>query len=399
MTNPLPLFLFLGQSYFGKNSNNGRIIDHPTSPDALMLDGVHRLFGAGHMPMQAPYSGLVQAHDFDRRVQSPVTPFLYRYAAKAAQQDLPVKCIGHAESRSNASVEHLLPAEHLWHRTSSVYDNLKQAVAQAVMFGQDAGAQVYVPAIFFCQGTGDRAMRHHHYAARLHALFDALSTDIPLLTAQTDRPDFFVVQPPAKVAGGRWSCLQAQIDVCTAREDSTLALAGWAIPQHDRTHFSGRGTVALGELCAEVYLAHMRGENRCAPHISHVVRQGHVLVAETSGAAQIVVDTGPDTPRHRIDGLPLQHHGLQLDRGEIAEVSVDGTQIRIKLTPGTPSPRHLFFACATADSHGLDRNRAKANESTNRGNIRGQHAIESMFLKEPLYQWMASSIHAIAPSA
>ena len=49
-----------------------------------MLDGPHGLFGGGHVPLSAPYSGLVPAVDRNRKVQSPVTPMLYRYAAKAA---------------------------------------------------------------------------------------------------------------------------------------------------------------------------------------------------------------------------------------------------------------------------------------------------------------------------
>lgn len=391
----LPLFLFLGQSYFGKNSNNGRVLRPPELNSARMLDGAHKLFGAGHMPIASRFTGLAPAADFMPRVQSPVTAFLYRYQHLAGAAGLPSASIGHADSRSNASIEHLLPASHPAHKTSSVFENLMHAVTAARGFARSEGREVFVPALFFCQGTGDRTMDGQVYLNKLNMLFDVLGSEICARTGQSTPPHFFIVQPPAKVSGGRWPCLQAHLDICAGRDDCTLAMAGWAIPQHDRTHFTGAGCVAVGEICAEVYMAALQGEDMSAPYIGGLRRNGNTITADISGATGIVCDPGPDTPRHRVKGAPLKHHGLQLDRGTISSVAVNNRTIRIALAPGSEPPQTLHFAHATRESLGLKGLQDKANQSTNRGNIRADRRIESLFLDTPLYQWMASSVHSI----
>lgn len=391
----IPLFLFLGQSYFGRNSNNGRVLSPPDVNPALMLAGEHGLYGAGHIPLRSAYTGLKPAVDFNQYVQSPVTAFLYRYAAQAASQGLPSDCIGHAETRSNGSVAHLLPPAHQWHLQSAVFENLMTAVSATVKYASNEGRSVHVPALFFCQGTGDLGMEKEDYLLRLNALFDVLIHEICARTGQQAPPQFFIVQPPAKATGGRWPCLQAHNDICDMRDDCTLALAGWAVPQHDRTHFSGAGCVALGELCAEVFLAKARGESMTAPHIKSVTREGNRLLASVGGLAPIIIDDGPDTPRHRVNDHPLRHHGFQLDQGEIASVEIKGNAVHITLAADSADPDWLYFAYATRQSHSLKRMKDKANQSANRGNIRAERAWRSMFLDEPLYQWMASSCHAV----
>ncbi len=391
----IPLFLFLGQSYFGMNSNNGRVLCPPETNPTRMLVGAHGLHGADHTPLQAPYTGLAPAADSGRKVQSPIAPFLYRYAARAASQGLPSSCIGHAVSRSNGSVSHLLPPAHHWHLESAVFENLMAAISATVAFTTKEDRNVFVPALFFCQGTGDRTMGKEDYLLRLNSLFDILAKEICACTGQEAPPHFFIVQPPAKVAGGRWPCLQALNEISETRIDCTLAIAGWAVPQHDRTHFSGVGCVALGELCAEVYLAHERGDDLSAPRITKVAREGSKLLATVGGAGSIIIDDGPNTPRHRVNDQPLQHHGLQLDQGEIDSVRIRGNELHITLTKGCTNPNWLYFAYATPSSLGIKRIKIKANQSVNRGNIRADRAHQSLFLADPLYQWMASSCHTI----
>lgn len=393
--NSKPLFLFLGQSYFGKNSNNGRILKPIEQNPTQMLDGEHRLYGAGHEPIQSSYEGFSPAIDFRERSQSPVTPLLYRYALRAPSAGLSPECVGHAESRSNASIEHLLPPEHEWHRSSAVFSNLMAAVTTAVQTASKEGQTVHVPALFFCQGTGDRAMDKTSYFQRVNALFDALADGIVSRTRQDSPPHFFVVQPPAKPAGGRWPCLQALNDLCDTRGDSTLALAGWALPQHDRTHFTGEACVALGEICAEVFLARLRGEDLSAPRIHRVRRRGRHISAEIAGAANVIEDAGPDTPRHRVGDSVLPNLGLDVDRGQISSVSANGKKLDILLAEGSEMPSSLFFAYATYDSLGRPPMPNKSNQSLNRGNIRADREIESLFLDKPLYQWLASSAHEI----
>lgn len=234
------------------------------------------------------------------------------------------------------------------------------------------------------------------YLTRLNMLFDVLGSEICARTGQSTLPHIFIVQPPAKVSGGRWHCLQSHLDICAARDNCTLAMAGWAVPQHDRTHFTGAGCVAVGEICAEVYLAALRGEDMSVPYISSLRRTGDTIIAEIAGGTGIVCDPGPDTPRHRVNGAPLPHHGLQLDRGTIGSVAVTGRTIRIALAPESETPQTLHFAHATRESLGLTGLQDKANQSLNRGNLRADRQIESLFLDDPLYQWMASSVHDIA---
>jgi len=391
----LPLFLFLGQSYFGKNSSNGRVLSPPEPNPARMLNGPHQLFGAGAEPLHEPFDGLTAAVDFMPRVQSPVTAFLYRYAARATGLGLPPECIGHSESRSNGSIAHLLPPAHEWHSDSAIFENLMAAVSAAVRDVSADGGKVHVPALFFCQGTGDREMDKASYLARLGALFDALGPAITLRTGQEAPPHYFIVQPPAKPFDGRWPCLQAHLDICETRSDCTLAMAGWAVPQHDRTHFTGAGCVSVGEICAEVYLAALRGEDLSAPRIARARRTGRTIHADIAGAADVIADMGPDTPRHRVGGAPLPHHGLQLDQGEIETVEIEGRTLRITLTEESAPPTILHFAHANRQSLGLQKMKDKANQSLNRGNIRADRQIDSLFLDTPLHQWMASSVHSI----
>lgn len=391
----LPLFLFLGQSYFGKNSNNGRVLSPPRPNPTLMLDGHHRLFGAGAEPLQEQYTGFSPAFDFRPRVQSPVTAFLFRYADRAAEHGLPSDCVGHSESRSNASIEHFLPRAHPFHKKSSMFSNLMAAVSSYVKFSRQTGHTPDVPALFLCQGTGDRTMAGPDYLQRLNDLFDALSAEISGRTGQHEPPAFFIVQPPAKPFDGRWPCLQAHIDICEIRHDCVFALSGWALPQHDRTHFTGTAAVMAGEICAEVYLGTLRGEDLSAPRITHAYRSGRFITANVSGALRLVTDAGPDTPRHRVHGAPLPHHGIQLDRGEISACKLGDTTIEIELAADSPIPTKLYFAHASRESLGLQKLADKANQSVNRGNIRAARSFESHFLDEPLYQWLASSAHEL----
>lgn len=387
------MFLFLGQSYFGKNSNNGRVLS-PLDPNPTkMLAGVHRLFGGGSEPLTEPFTGLEPAFDYRPRVQSPVTAFLYRYAKRAPEQGMQPECVGHSESRSNGSVEHLLPNTHPSHRSSSVFANLMAAVSSYVEYAKDRGLKPDVPALFFCQGTGDRMMSGQEYLNNLNDLFDALSKEIPSRTGQDRPPTYFIVQPPAKPFDGRWPCLQAHIDICEMRSDCFFALSGWALPQHDRTHFTGAAAVMAGEICAEVYLGALRGEDLSAPRITRAHRTGRSITAEVSCTSRLFADAGPDTPRHRVHGNPLPHHGLQLDRGEIAACTLGETTIQIDLTDESVIPTKLYFAHATRESLDLQGFSDKSNQSLNRGNIRAERSFESLFLDEPLNQWLASSAH------
>ncbi len=392
----LPLFLFLGQSYFGMNSNNGRVLAPPVANPTLMLGGNNRLFGAGAGALEHPFTEFEPAVDFRPRVQSPVTAFLYRYAERAQQLGLPETCVGHSESRSNASIEHLLPETHPSHRTSSVFANLMAAVSSYAAGARRRGQSPQVPALFFCQGTGDRAMAGADYLGRLNDLFDTLRAEISRLTGQGQATQFYIVQPPAKPSGGRWPCLQAQIDICQMRPDCIFALSGWALPQHDRTHFSGVATVILGEICVEVYLGARRGEDLSAPRITGVRRESQVITATTHGSSRLVADAGPDTPRHRVNGAPLPNYGIQLDCGNIADCKIGENAIKITLAPDSPDPKKLYFAHASRESLGLTKMASKANQSVNRGNIRSDRSFESLFLDEPFYQWLASSAHDIS---
>ncbi len=392
----LPLFLFLGQSYFGKNSNNGRVLSPPQPNPTLMLGGVHQLFGAGADPMKDGYTGFTSAFDFRPRVQSPVTAFLFRYAQRAAEHGLPPVCVGHSESRSNGSIEHFLPETHPSHKRASVFSNLMAAVSAHVKFARQEGKSPEVPGLFFCQGTGDRTMSGPDYRQRLNDLFDALSKEISRQTGQRRPPIFFIVQPPAKPFDGRWPCLQAHVEICEMRQDCIFALSGWALPQHDRTHFTGAAAVMAGEICAEVYLGALRGEDLSAPRIHRVARTGRFLKATVAGTSPLVVDAGPDTPRHRVRGATLPHHGIQLDRGDIAACKVGTTTIEIELAGNSAIPSKLYFAHASRESLGLERMADKDNQSLNRGNIRAERRFDSSFLSEPLYQWLASSAHDIS---
>lgn len=385
----LPMFLFVGQSYFGWNSNNGRFLNEIVDNPTLMLDGPNGVFGAGSMCDGVCYSDLVPARDHTPIAQSPVTPFLYHYALRASQQGLSPQCVGHAEARSNGSVEHLLPAWHHLHQDCPVFSNAMIAVSSYAAQAARRGARPEVPAVFFCQGTGDNWRSKEEYRLRLDALFDALRDEIRGITGQAHGPTFFIVQPPSKPIGGRWPCLQAHVDASFEREDTHVAVAGWAIPQHDRTHFTGDGTVMVGEACAEAYLAHMRGEDLSAPVIRSARRADRILRVEASDA--LVADDGPATPRHRVRGKPLRHLGLQLDAGAIERVAVDGRRIEIELAPGTETPSTLYFACTPRKALGVGPVRSRINTSANRGNIRASRSVQSLFLNRPLHRWMASS--------
>jgi hypothetical protein len=391
----LPLFLFLGQSYFGKNSNNGRVLSPPVPNPTLMLAGAHQIFGGGDKPLTEQFKGFEPAFDYRPRVQSPVTAFLYRYAKFALEQGLPQECVGHSESRSNGSVEHFLPETHPSHRNSSIFVNLMTAVSSYVKFARNMGRRPYVPALFFCQGTADRMMLGQDYLTRLNDLFDAVSAAVSKVTGQPQPLTFFIVQPPAKPFDGRWPCLQAHIAICEERSDCVFALSGWALPQHDRTHFTGKAAAMVGEICAEVYLGNIRGEDLSAPRITRVQRTGLDITAYVSSSSRLLIDAGPDTPRHRINGAPLSHYGIQLDRGEIATCRLANNTIKIKLARENPIPKILYFAHASRESLNLPKPANKANQSLNRGNIRVERSFKSLFFDEPLYQWLASSAHSI----
>ena len=385
----VPLMLFYGQSWLTSNSNNGRVLHQNPFPDhALMLDGgrnalVTRERGA----ITEGFGGFVPAIDADERVQSVVTPFLYRYAADALRDGRPALCVGHSGAVSGARIERLMPGYDPRVEDATAFDNLMLAVRAHVDASAAMGKAAHVPYLIFCQGAANRTMPKEEYAAFLSDLMDILQSEIMALTAQAEPPHVLVIQPPGKGNGGAWPCLQAQVELCGKRKDMTLSVTGWAIEQHDRIHFSGEGAVGVGELCAIVARGIETGEDCSAPWIRAARRRcAQRIELEIAAPGEMVIDVSLESPRHRVAGAPVPFYGFEAESA-IEEVAVEKKSLVLKFA-AAPA-KHLAYAYHAGNDY-LECRKQKANQSANRGNLRLEKGWKSMFLNRTLHHWLAS---------
>lgn len=388
----IPLVLFYGQSWMAANSNNGRVLTGNPCPDhALMLDGEFGLISNNTVAADGQFGGFRPAVDRSPRVQTVVTPFLYRYALDALEDGRPARIAGYSAAVSGAGLAALLPAGDPRHKASLGFNNLMAAVRGHMAAAQALGCTGYVPFVVFCQGAGDRMMPEEDYAPLLADVLDRVQTGAAEITGQAARPHVLLVQPPGKAHGGAWPCLQAQVTLAAARADVTLAAAGWAVDQHDRIHFSGPGAVDLGELLAVTARALELGRPCGAPWLRRAARDATgAVLADIAGTGDtgLIVDTGPDSPRHRVGDATVPGFGFEFDRRDAAGVALDGHMARLRAPEGM-SPKRLSYAMHQGPDRMTDRS-DKANQSANRGNIRLAQSWVAKLSDRHLCQWLAS---------
>ncbi|WP_371226083.1 hypothetical protein [Roseovarius sp. 2305UL8-3] len=393
----VPLMLFYGQSWMGQNSNNGRVLhENPYPEHALMLGGYNALVVRERGAITKPFDDFCPAHDIDEKVQSVVSPFLYRYVAEALQDGRPPTCVGHSSAVSGARLEQLLP-EHDPHyeANSAGFNNLMLAIDAHLSAAAKRGMGGHVPYLIFCQGAGNRMMPKDEYVVLLEHLLDTVQAAIVERTGQSDVPHILMIQPPGKGNGGAWPCLQGQVELCARRSDITLTVSGWAVEQHDRTHFSGQGAVAVGELCAIVARGIEQGtpSGFGAPFIKSVRRKDtQELEVEIAASGEIIVDTEQSSPRHQVRGAPVPSYGFEAPDKAPSKVAVEARKIVLKFEKDVP--QSLAYAYHAGSDFLISRN-DKSNQSANRGNLRMKQGWKSHFLPRNLHHWVASGHMAI----
>jgi len=393
----VPLMLFYGQSWMAQNSNNGRILHENPYPEyALMLGGENALVVRERGAITKPFGDFCSAHDVDEKVQSVVAPFLYRYVAEALEDGRPPLCVGHSSAQSGARIEQLLPeTDPRCEANSASFNNLMMAIDAHLSAAAKRGMGGHVPYLIFCQGAGNRTMAKDEYIVLLEHLLDTVQSAIMERTGQSDVPHILMVQPPGKGNGGAWPCLQGQVELCARRSDITLTVSGWAVEQHDRTHFSGQGAVAVGELCAIVARGIEQG-TPCgfgAPFIKSVRRKDdQELEVEIAAWGEIVVDVEQPSPRHQVRGAPVPSYGFESPDKPPSKVAVEARKIVLKFEKDVP--QSLAYAYHAGADFLISR-KDKANQSANRGNLRMKQGWKSHFLARNLHHWVASGHMAI----
>lgn len=386
----IPLMLFYGQSWMQANSDNGRVLHENPYPDqALMLNGgINSLITCDLGPIKDGFDGYCPALDWSDRIQTVVTPFLYRYVAEAMEDGRPSVCVGHSGAVSGARLERLLPASDPRHEDATAFDNLMLAVRAHMKSAADLGKAAHVPYLIFCQGAANRTMTKQAYAVLVEDLLNILQAEIVRLTGQDTAPHILMIQPPGKGNGGAWPCLQAQVELCAARPDMTLAVSGWAIEQHDRIHFSGEGAVGVGELCAIVARGIENGVDCSAPWIRSARRRGAKrIVLNIAASGDLVVDTERASPRHLVDGAPVPAFGFEAACNSISKIAVRPRKVIVKFEQ--EPPQELAYAYHDGSDY-LPSRADKANQSANRGNLRLKQGWRSMFMDVTLHHWLAS---------
>ncbi len=386
----LPLMLFYGQSWMALNSNNGRILDRNPFPDhAWMMGGQNAPVLQERGAITAPFEDFRPASDLNGNVQSVVTPFLYRYVSEALEDGRPATCVGYSGAVSGARLAQLLPEDDPdFEAGSHGFDNLMQAVDAHMSFAQNRGMEGHVPYLIFCQGAGDREMPKDAYTPRLERLIGTLQARIAVRTGQKTPPHIVMIQPPGKGNGGAWPCLQGQVELCARRTDMTLALAGWAIEQHDRTHFSGPGAVTAGELCAITARGIEQGTPVSAPYMRRARKTGAgEIEVEIEASGDMLIDTDQRSPRHRVRGVTVPNFGFELAGVPVRQISLAPRKLRF--TFDADPPERIAFAYHAGSDFLVTRN-DKANQSANRGNLRLGQTWNSIFSERKLYHWLAS---------
>lgn len=375
--------LAYGQSWMDANGNNGALtaFQGPLYPLRIVtLDDGNGPQGWGGAARTASI-GLTPLSEENPNVQTPIGAMGVRMARNMQLRGSSGAMFFRSEAHGGRSLAQLMPSDDPdYTGTSAAYTNLIAAVTEFVTHATSLGLSAEIATVSWCQGAADSGTAYATYKTLFERLISEIQTDIQAATGQTSGPTILIVQPPGTDTSGNWPCLQAQVDVAAERDDVVLVCAGWAIPQHDTTHFDTEGAVQVGELMASAAEAVAIGQPWSDPYLRDVTRNGTTITAYVGGPHGVLVDETVATTNHQVSSAYVANYGFEYSGANITAVVVEPRKITITLdADASGTLAYAYHATSRGDG-----------ASVNRGTIRADYRAKSAFVDRGNNLWLAS---------